>query len=325
MAGIGGGEAAQGLTAETAHRPSGEHSWKFPGIITKSGYDAGPAMTVSLGALLIVLASSICWAGVDTSRKLLAGRVRAVPLIVLLTLASVPPFGAWLAWEGVPEVGPGYWVPALASLVLNVFSNLAFIHALRVSPLSVAVPLLSLTPVFAALAGIPLLGERPAPAQFLGILLVVAGAFVLHWPGRGRIERGALWVVAVAFSWSLTIPLDKLAVESSSAPFHASALCFGVGLVVLAILTAQGRLRELADIGRARGAFALCLGGSVLALALQFIAFQLVWVSLIETIKRGVGNLSALLMGRLLFGEPVTPRKVLALGLMVVGVALVVR
>lgn len=103
------------------------------------------------------------------------------------------------------------------------------------------------------------------------------------------------------------------------------ALCAGVGLVVLAILVAQGRLGELADIGRARGAFALALGGSVLALGLQFIAFRLVWVSLIETVKRSVGNLSALVMGRVLFGEPVTPRKVFALLLMAAGVAMVVR
>jgi drug/metabolite transporter (DMT)-like permease len=282
-------------------------------------------MTVSLGALLIVLASSVAWAGVDTSRKMLAGRVRPVPLIVLLTLSSVPLFGIWLVREGMPAIGPGYWLPALTSLALNVFSNLAFIHALRLSPLSVTVPLLSLTPVFAAGMAIPLLGERPAPVQIVGILLVVAGAFVLHWPGKEKLERGALWAVAVSFAWSLTIPLDKLAVESSNAPFHATALCAGVGLAVLVILMGQGRLRELADVGKARGAFALCLGGSVLALALQFIAFQLVWVSLIETIKRGVGNLSALLMGRFLFGEPITSRKLFALGLMAAGVALVVR
>lgn len=297
------------------------------------GYDASPVMTVSLGALLIVLASSVCWAGVDTGRKMLAGRIRPVPLIVLLTLASVPPFGVWLVHEGIPEIGPGYWLPAVTSLALNVFSNLAFVHALRLSPLSVTVPLLSLTPVFTALLGIPLLGERPAPLQLVGILLVVAGAFALHWPvwgpvratSRGGDQRGALLVVAVAFCWSLTIPLDKLAVESSNAPFHATALCAGIGLVVLAILAAQRRLGELADVGRARGAFALTLGGSVLALALQYIAFRFVWVSLIETVKRSVGNLSALVMGRVLFGEPVTPRKVVALLLMAAGVALVVR
>src|SRR4029077_7095250 len=102
-------------------------------------------------------------------------------------------------------------------------------------------------------------------------------------------------------------------------------LCAGVGLLVLGILAAQGRLRELADVGRARGPFALALGASVLGLALHFIAFQLVWVSFIETVKRSVGNLSALVMGRILFGEAITPRKVFALLLMAAGVAMVVR
>ncbi|MGH9361130.1 MAG: EamA family transporter, partial [Thermoanaerobaculia bacterium] len=63
--------------------------------------------------------------------------------------------------------------------------------------LSLAVPLLSLTPVFATLFAIPLLGEQPSPSDFLGILLVVAGAVFLGGEigaqaGGGRSPRVAL-------------------------------------------------------------------------------------------------------------------------------------
>jgi multidrug transporter EmrE-like cation transporter len=43
----------------------------------------------------------------------------------------------------------------------------------------------------------------------------------------------------------------------------------------------------------------------------------------VETLKRGIGNFSALILGRTLFGEAVTPRKLLAVGLMIAGVALI--
>jgi drug/metabolite transporter (DMT)-like permease len=289
-------------------------------------------MSISLSALLIVLAASLAWGGVDTARKMLSGRLRPVPLIFLLTAAAVPFFAVWLAVDGMPEVAPGYWVPALGSLALNVGANLAFIHALRLSPLSVTVPLLSLTPVFTALLAMPMLGERPSALQGLGILLVVAGAFALHLPERlpagagfQRVERGAVWMVGVALAWSLTVPLDKLSVERASAAFHAVVLCSGVGLAVFLILAGQRRVRELAAVRQLPGAFVLALGASVVALGLQLVAIQLVWVGLVETVKRGIGNLMALFMGRLLFGEPVTVRKLVAVALMAAGVALVLR
>lgn len=297
-------------------------------------------MSASLGALLIVIASSLAWSAFDALRKLLVDRIPPLTLICLLTLAAVPLFALWVAVDGMPAVRPGYAVPALASVALNIAANLGYIAALRKAALSVAIPLLSLTPAFTALLAVPLLGERPTVVQGLGILLVVAGAIGLNVPARPgrparpagrpagalrfwRRETGALWMVAVAFLWALAIPLDKLSVERASGPFHGLVLNAGVALGTLAGLTAQGRLRELAQVRTVRGPFAASLGVSAAALGLQLIAIQHLWVGLVETLKRGIGNLLAVILGRLLFAEAVTVRKVLAVALMVAGVALV--
>lgn len=291
-------------------------------------------MSVSLGALLLVLATSLAWSGVDASRKELATHVQPVPLLFLLTAAAAPLFALWLVVDGMPAVQPGYLLPAFASVGFNVAANLAFLTALRVSPLSVTVPLLSLTPVFTALLAVPLLGERPTWLQALGILLVVAGAFALNLPDEEslspaaflrswRRERGALWMTAVALLWSLCVPLDKLAVERSSGPFHGLVLNAGLAVAILAVLLAGRRLPELAHVARARRAFVLAVFLSAAALGLQLLAIQVVWVGLVETLKRSIGNVSALLFGRLLFAESVTPRKLLAVLLLGIGVALI--
>jgi multidrug transporter EmrE-like cation transporter len=62
---------------------------------------------------------------------------------------------------------------------------------------------------------------------------------------------------------------------------------------------------------------------SAVALALQLIAIQMVWVGLVETLKRSIGNCMAVVFGRLVFGEAITLRKIGAVGVMVVGVALI--
>jgi hypothetical protein len=53
-------------------------------------------MSVTFGALLLVISCGLAWGGCDLSRKLLAGKIRPMPLVVLVTLAAVPLFLVWL-------------------------------------------------------------------------------------------------------------------------------------------------------------------------------------------------------------------------------------
>ncbi len=292
-------------------------------------------MTLPVAAL--VVASSLGWSGFDLLRKLLVRRVAPVALLLLLTLGSVPLFAAWVWIDGVTAPGPGYLAPALASVLLNVVANLLFLHGMRLAPISVAIPLLSLTPVFTTLTAIPLLGERPSAAGVAGILLVIAGAIWLNWPRRAaapeegaprtadprRTLHGAAMVATTALLWSLTPPLDKMAVERASAPFHGMVLTGGVALAVFAVLAFQGGLGELGEVRRVPWLLPLALVVSTAALGLQLLAMPKAFVGTIETLKRGLGNCMALVYGRLFFQETVTPSKILAVGLMAAGVGMI--
>jgi multidrug transporter EmrE-like cation transporter len=55
----------------------------------------------------------------------------------------------------------------------------------------------------------------------------------------------------------------------------------------------------------------------------QLAALQTVWVSVVETVKRTIGNLSAVVVGRVAFGEAIGPRKLAAVVMMAGGVALI--
>lgn len=286
---------------------------------------------LAAGSLVLVLVSSFAWAGFDLMRKLLAREIGPLPLLALQCLASAPLFALWAAFQGGFSVGPGYWAPAFGSVVLNVVANLLFLEALRTGELSIAVPLLSLTPAFAALVAIPLLGERPTLLDACGISLVVIGAFVLQAPGGGGAwtwrsllaHRGLRLMAGTALLWSLTIPLDKLAVFRAHPPVHGLLLNLGVAAAALALLAQRGQLHRLAEVRRTPLLFLAGIGVSVVALGAQFAAFQTVWVSIVETLKRTIGNLSAVVVGRLAFGEAVTPRKLAAVVLMAGGVALI--
>jgi len=293
-------------------------------------------MSIPLAALLLVVCSSLGWSGFDLLRKLLVREVAPVALLLLLTLGSVPLFAAWVWIDGVAAPAPGYLAPALGSVILNVVSNLLFLHGVRVAPISVAIPLLSLTPVFTMLWAIPLLGERPSAAGVAGILLVIAGAIWLNWPRRRadpaetpasgdprRALTGAAMVATTALLWSLTSSLDKMAVERAGAPLHSLVLTGGVALAVFGVLALQGGLGELGGVRRIPGLLVLALVISSAALGLQLLAMPKVFVGTIETVKRGIGNCMALVYGRLFFREVITPSKILAVGLMAAGVGLI--
>jgi drug/metabolite transporter (DMT)-like permease len=296
-------------------------------------------MPTPLFPLLLVVLCSLGWAGFDLLRKLLVQEIPPVALVFLLTVGSAPLFAVWMVAGGAAPPAAGYWQPALASVLLNLFANLFLLEGMRIVPLSVSVPLLSLTPVFAALLAIPLLGERPSPANGAGILMVIAGAIWLHQRPRAvplsaaelaavdldrrQKLKGTLLVALTSLLWSMTIPLDKLAVARAAAPLHGAVLNGGVAAGVFLVLLGQRRLGDLVKVRRAPGFFALSLVVSCLALGLQLLALPLMFVGTIETLKRGIGNFMALVSGWIFFGEAVTLSKVLALALMAAGVGLI--
>ncbi|HEX9944835.1 MAG TPA: DMT family transporter [Thermoanaerobaculia bacterium] len=292
-------------------------------------------MSVPISALALVVACSLGWAGFDLLRKLLVQEVPPFALLFLQTIGTAPLFAAWMLAGGAAPPRPGYWIPALGSIGLNIAANLLYLEGIRIAPISVTVPLLSLTPAFATLLAVPLLGEQPSAADVLGILMVIAGAIWLHWQpreasragdsaarGRRATLKGALMVALTSLFWSMTVPLDKLAVERAAAPLHGAILTGGVATAILLVLLAQRRLGDVARVRRVPGIFVLSLAVGALALGFQLLALPRVYVGAVETTKRGVGNFMALLSGRVFFGETVTVPKVLAVALMAAGVGL---
>lgn len=279
-------------------------------------------------SILLLVGTGLSWAAYDATRKGLAEGTNPAALVAVLCAMQAPFFGAWLAWDGGVAMHEGYAVPAATSVVLNIVANVLFIRSVSIAPLSVSVPLLSLTPVFSAGIAWVLVGEAPTAIQAVGIGIVVAAAIGLNartaqGVDRRRALRGASLMALVALLWSVTSVVDKMATEASSAAFHGlvqvAGIASGLGLW-LAIRRELGTLRAtfrrpVLLVGAALAA--------VSALGLQLLAFTQVLVSLVEAVKRAIGLLSAVAIGRLVFGERLTLTQVMAVLAMAAGTALI--
>ncbi len=289
---------------------------------------------VSVLGIVLVVGATLCFSLFDLLRKKLTGRLSDAFLVMVLALGAVPLYGVWVAVQPPPGVTAAYVWPGLLSVACNLGANYGFLRSVRLAGLSAVIPLLSLTPVFTGLLGIPLLGELPGAREWLGIAMVVVGALALQLGERSgdrvrpwTLGAGAWWMILVAFLWSAALPLDKLATEASNAAFHGLVMHLGVGLSVV-VVVARGFVQAPGRRGRVGsgvgGRIWLLLLTAVvigaLAQALQLLSLQHAWVGFVETVKRGIGSSLALVLGRLFFAEPLTVRKVLTVGVIVAGV-----
>ena len=289
---------------------------------------------VSLLGIALVVGATLCFSVFDLLRKKLTGRLSDAFLVMVLALGAVPLYGCWVALQPPASVSTAYVWPGLLSVACNLGANYGFLRSVRLAGLSAVIPLLSLTPVFTALLGIPLLGELPAAREWLGIAMVVVAALALQLGERSGGRRpwalgaGAWWMVLVAFLWAAALPLDKLATEASSAAFHGLVMHLGVGLSVVVVVARGFRSAPggRSAVGRGVGVrvwFLLLLAVVIGAAAqgLQLLSLGHAWVGFVETVKRGIGSSLALVLGRVFFAEPLTLRKVSTVAVIAAGVA----
>ena len=205
-----------------------------------------------------------------------------------------------------------------------------YTRALQISPLSLTVPLLSLTPVFTILTSFLILGESPDRSGVCGILLIVVGAYFLNVDLSKKgilqpikavwIERGSLLMICVAFIYSITSNLGKLAIHHSSPAFMVAFYLPLISLALLPLAVRSGmRLTQL----RAGGSLFFLIGASQALMALcHFVAVSMILVSYMISVKR-LSLLLSVVLGKVFFHEEHLKERLLGSFLMVTGVVLI--
>ena len=264
--------------------------------------------------------------------------VAGKPLVVVLWIFGwhLPLIAGWLILSASDlHFTPHYLIPGGILLALSLLGNILTLKALSLSPFSLMVPILGLSPVFTSLFGIVLLDEWPSLLQWFGIMMAVLGLFVLYapedrpwdifsfWSAFVR-ERGARYMAVAALIWAISAPLDKLALRDASPSLHAMLLFGSFTLVLLIWLLGKGDLRTY-PIARSYWPL-LAATGTIGALCtlFQLLALQETPAGPFEAIKRVIGQMLALALGFLLLREPLTRPKLIGIAILSIGVPLVV-
>ncbi|AFZ49301.1 EamA family transporter [Dactylococcopsis salina] len=231
----------------------------------------------------------------------------------------------------IPQLGENFWGALFAGGSINVVAILLYIRAIKLADLSLAVPLITFTPLFLLVTSPLIANEMPSPIDAVGILFIVIGSYILNLkpkqqgyfaPFRALLkEKGSQLMLLVAFMWSFSSTFDKVGVRNSSPTFWAIAIHSYIATGMLPIMLYQSRkslniiihnLPKLAPIGFLQGLMVLC----------QMQAISLALVAQVISIKRTSALLSVL-WGHLIFKEQGLKERVAGATVMVAGVILI--
>jgi drug/metabolite transporter (DMT)-like permease len=128
-----------------------------------------------------------------------------------------------------PPIDRVFRLCIISGLPMELVAFLIYMKAIKSSPLSLTLPFLAFTPAFLIITGRIILKESLTWGGVLGIALIVMGSYVLNLskienkllaPFKAVFtEKGSWLMLIVAFLYSLTSAIGKLAIEHSSPQF----------------------------------------------------------------------------------------------------------
>lgn len=234
----------------------------------------------------------------------------------------------WVIYTGIPALNSQFWFSLLIGGSINAVTTLLYIKAIKVSDLSLTVPLVALTPLFMLLTSPLIVGEYPNFFDYIGILLIVAGSYLLNIKEKSQgylapfkallNEPGPKFMLIVAFLWSITSNFDKIGVKNSSPIFWLFSLFGTMTILLLPVLLQKTpnpsrkiikQLPMLAAMGFFNAIGVLC----------QMQALTLTLVVQVIAIKR-TSVLMGVLFGHFIFKEKDIQQRLLGAGIMILGV-----
>jgi drug/metabolite transporter (DMT)-like permease len=278
-----------------------------------------------------IAVSSLSWSFFDLSRKKLAIDLNPVPVVAWLTLFQGLVFLALSFFDSWQMPGGSYWVPFVASVALNAFANIWFVEAVSLAPFSLAIPILSLTPVFSSIGGLIVLHEALSSRQAAGIAVIVAATLLIGYFGttssaesevvdRAAVRKGLFLMAVVALLFALTPVVDKLCLKTISSSEHGTLQCFATWACLIGWIRVRGGGVPFSRIRANLVWFLAAVLFASLAVYFQFWSIQSISVGIFEALKRSCGLITALVLGFVVFKEAFTWSKLVLVCLMGVGI-----
>ncbi|MBT6230883.1 MAG: EamA family transporter [Candidatus Scalindua sp.] len=240
-------------------------------------------------------------------------------MVIIIPFVDIPPL------DGV------FYMATFAAVPLDIVALLLYMKAIKISPLSLTLPFLSLTPVFLIGTSYIILGERPDRSGFIGIVLVVIGAYLLnvHTISKGFFEpfkaiareQGSVLMIIVAFVFSIGACIGKIAVQHSNPLFFSVTYSFLLSFFFYLVISL--RTKRFYSKVFSRPVLFLLIGILITIMIITHLkAISLIEVSYMVSVKR-LSILFGAIYGVMFFKETNIKERLLGATVMVSGIIMI--
>lgn len=230
-----------------------------------------------------------------------------------------------------PNLDSIFWYAVFIGGSLNVITSILYMKAIKISPLSLTIPMITFTPLFLLITSPLIVGEFPSMFGVVGIFLIVLGAYILNLQDvrKGLLssfealikERGPILMLITAFIWSITANIDKIGILHSSPTFYLITVNIFLSFTLFSIILVTSRKNFKQIPMNLKGLVTIGLF-SALTLIFQMNAIKLAIVPYVISIKRTSAIFSTI-YGYFIFKEKHIRERLLGTAVMVVGVLLI--
>ena len=244
---------------------------------------------------------------------------------------SIPFLLLLVPFTDIPKLDLTFFLIVCVLLPLDLTAIFLYVKAINLSPLSLTLPFLALTPVFLMCSSYFFLGELPEKKAFIGILLVALGAYLLNIKSTSKgllepfraifREKGSVLMIVVAFIFSITTCLGKIAINHSSVIFFGIFYPVAAALIITPILLFKFKA-HISKLFSRPVLFALIGFAMALMIVCHFKAVSLIDVSYMISVKR-TSLIFGVIYGAILFKETNIRERLLGSCVMTSGVVLI--
>ena len=292
--------------------------------------------TASWPGIALALSAAMLWGTTGTAQHVAPARISPYWIGALrLAIAAVCFALLVAATEGgraAREAVPGLWRRQLLAGACIAVYNLAFFAGVRLAGVAVGTTIaIGSGPLFAGAAQALLTRRPPVPLWWLGTALAIAGGAAIAL-GNGGVAAtdsgGAALCLTAGLSYAI-YTLTAKSLSSHASPARASLWVFGTAAAIAvpaAWLIAPSGGADLVAAG-SRGWLVVAWLG-VMATGLSYLLFSsaLRFISAATGVALAMGEpLTAFTLAVLVLGEPLRASGLIGIGLILAGLALVVR
>lgn len=278
----------------------------------------------------LTLLSALAFSGSDAVSKWISRDISDFTNTYIRFLYSAPFFLLIWIFEEIPALDQAFWVAVGFAVPLEILAWILYLRAIRMSPLSLTIPFLGLTPVFLLVVPWILMGEKVSLLGGVGVVTVATGIYFLNVTksSQGFLgpikaiahEPGSLLMILVAIIFSFTSTFGKIAITHSSPLFLAGLYDPLIALILTPFILKNNTQRR--EVFRFPWR-ALLIGVffAVMAIA-HYYAIEIAKVAYMIAVKR-TSLIFATLWGWLFFKEEQITGRLAGATIIVIGVLLV--